>query len=137
MKRLDLHHAVALAEQEGDDICDDEGEDEPEQRSGWADAVIRRAFADSAFWAGSLLTGADGTAAITFVVPDVPMGEAALIVQTRTSAGEERLVHPVMITGSYRIYLSSDKSIYRPGQRCPCQPTTRSSRWSTGAFSPG
>ncbi len=61
-------------------------------------------------------TGAGGTADIAFTVPADLTGAANLIIETRTPAGQERIVRPITIARSYRLYLSSDKPAYRPGQ---------------------
>ena len=43
-------------------------------------------------------------------------GALNLIVETRSAAGESRIVHPITIARDYKIYLAGDKPAYRPGQ---------------------
>lgn len=62
------------------------------------------------------VTGTDGTANVAFTVPDDLSGTADLVVETRSAAGEGRIERPVTIARSYKIYLASDKPVYRPGQ---------------------
>lgn len=61
-------------------------------------------------------TGAGGTAEVTFAVPADLEGAADLIIETRTPAGAERVVRPITLARSARLFLSSDKPAYRPGQ---------------------
>lgn len=58
----------------------------------------------------------DGSADVTFTVPETAEGAAQLIVETRTPAGESRIERPITIARSYRLFLTTDKPIYRPGQ---------------------
>ena len=62
------------------------------------------------------LTGADGTAAVTFTVPEDLEGAASLVVETRSGAGAGRIERPVHIARAYKIYLAGDKPAYRPDQ---------------------
>lgn len=62
------------------------------------------------------ITGADGTAAVAFTVPDDLEGAAELRIETRSSAGSEVSVHPITVVRAYRVLLMPDKPAYRPGQ---------------------
>ena len=62
------------------------------------------------------VTDASGSADVAFTVPAGLEGEADLVVETRSAAGEEQIVRPVTIQRAYKIYLASDKPAYRPGQ---------------------
>ena len=61
-------------------------------------------------------TDATGSAKVNFTVPDMLDGQGDLIVETRSSAGTERIVRPIHIERSHKIFLGSDKPAYRPGQ---------------------
>ena len=61
-------------------------------------------------------TDATGSAAVTFMMPENIAGDAELVVETTSSAGTERIVRPIHIKRSHKIYLGSDKPTYRPGQ---------------------
>jgi hypothetical protein len=62
------------------------------------------------------VTDASGTADVAFTVPNDLSGAVDLVVETRSAAGDERIVRPVNIVRSYKIYLASDKPAYRPSQ---------------------
>ncbi len=62
------------------------------------------------------LTDASGCAEVAFIVPDDLSGATDLVVETRSVAGEDRIVRPIIIARAYKIYLAGDKSAYRPGQ---------------------
>ncbi len=62
------------------------------------------------------VTDADGAAEVTFTVPEDLPQTADLVVETRSPAGEAQIVHPIRVARSYKIYLSSDRPAYRPGQ---------------------
>ncbi len=61
-------------------------------------------------------TDATGTAEVAFTVPAELRGEASLVVEARTEGGQEQVVHPITIARSTRLFLTSDKPAYRPGQ---------------------
>ncbi len=61
-------------------------------------------------------TDASGSADVAFTVPDNLSGAADLVVETRSAAGESRIVRPIRIERVYKIYLAGDKPAYRPGQ---------------------
>ena len=61
-------------------------------------------------------TDANGTAEVTFTVPDDLEGQASLVVETASAGGTDQIVRPITIARSYKLLLSSDKPAYRPGQ---------------------
>jgi len=61
-------------------------------------------------------SGPDGTADVTFTVPEDVAGDATLVVETSSSLGADRLERPVTVARDYRILLTTDKPIYQPGQ---------------------
>jgi len=68
------------------------------------------------------VTDRQGTANVAFTVPETLSGTVDLIVETRALTAPDaeiptgRIVRPITIARSYKIYLSSDKPVYRPGQ---------------------
>ncbi|MBN2394669.1 MAG: zf-HC2 domain-containing protein [Anaerolineae bacterium] len=62
------------------------------------------------------VTDPSGSTDVTFAVPDDLSGTLDLVVETRSTAGESRIVRPIHIERAYKIYLAGDKSAYRPGQ---------------------
>jgi len=61
-------------------------------------------------------TDASGSAEVAFAVPDDLEGQASLVVETSSASGESRIVRPITIARDYKLFLSSDKPVYRPGQ---------------------
>jgi hypothetical protein len=61
-------------------------------------------------------TDASGSAAVAFTVPGDLEGEASLVVETSSAGGEARIVRPITIAREYKLFLTSDKPAYRPGQ---------------------
>ena len=61
-------------------------------------------------------TDAAGAANVAFTVPEDLEGQASLVVETSSAAGEARIVHPITIARASKLFLSSDKPAYRPGQ---------------------
>jgi len=61
-------------------------------------------------------TGASGTAEVAFTVPDGPDGQASLVIETSSAGGQDQIVRPITIARDYKLFLSSDKPVYRPGQ---------------------
>jgi hypothetical protein len=61
-------------------------------------------------------TDASGSADVAFAVPADLEGQASLVVETSTSGGQDRIVRPIVIARSYKLFLTSDKPAYRPGQ---------------------
>ena len=63
-------------------------------------------------------TGDEGSADVRFRVPDSGADHVAadLVVTARSEWGEDRIVRPVEVRRSYRLYLGSDKPLYQPGQ---------------------
>lgn len=61
-------------------------------------------------------TDAHGTANVEFTVPADVEGQARLIVETRSEAGKDTVERPIQIVREYKLFVSSDKPIYQPGQ---------------------
>ena len=61
-------------------------------------------------------TNAGGTAQVAFAVPEDLEGQASLIVETSSAGGEDQIIHPITVARDYKLFLSSDKPAYRPGQ---------------------
>jgi anti-sigma factor RsiW len=61
-------------------------------------------------------TDASGSADIAFAVPADLEGQASLVVETSTTGGQDRIVRPIVIARSTKLFLTSDKPAYRPGQ---------------------
>lgn len=62
------------------------------------------------------VTADDGTADVTFTVPEDLEGAADLVVETRSDAGRGTVVRPIVIARRYKLLLTPDKPVYRPGQ---------------------
>jgi anti-sigma factor RsiW len=61
-------------------------------------------------------TDARGTAEIAFTVPEDLEGQASLVVETASAGGEDQIVRPITVARADKLFLSSDKPVYRPGQ---------------------
>jgi anti-sigma factor RsiW len=61
-------------------------------------------------------TDANGTANVSFTVPQDLQGQADLTVETISADGTDRIVSPIVIKRDYKLLLNSDKPAYRPGQ---------------------
>ncbi len=62
-------------------------------------------------------TDAAGTGATRFVVPEWPDGDCELLVQAYAEGPDpEAVARPVRVRRSWKLMLSSDKPVYRPGQ---------------------
>ena len=61
-------------------------------------------------------TGEAGTAEVAFRVPEEVEREGTLVVEARSSLGEDRVERPVTIDREYRVLLTTDKPLYQPGQ---------------------
>ncbi len=61
-------------------------------------------------------TDATGSANVSLDIPADMEGKVTLVVQTRSSLGQDHIERPVEIKRSYKLYLSTDKPIYQPGQ---------------------
>ena len=57
-----------------------------------------------------------GTVNAAFTVPEIPEGEADLVIEASSTAGVKRLEQRVAIARAYKIYVMVDKPAYRPGQ---------------------
>ena len=61
-------------------------------------------------------TGPQGSADVSFKVPDVQSAQQTLVVETRSSLGSDTVERPVTVQRDYRVLLTTDKPIYQPGQ---------------------
>jgi len=61
-------------------------------------------------------TDSTGSANVSLNIPADMEGKATLIVQTRSSLGKDRIERPVEIKRSFKLFLSTDKPVYQPGQ---------------------
>jgi uncharacterized protein YfaS (alpha-2-macroglobulin family) len=61
-------------------------------------------------------TDSTGSANVQLNVPANVEGKATLIVQTRSPLGQDRIERPIEIKRSFKLYLSTDKPVYQPGQ---------------------
>jgi hypothetical protein len=61
-------------------------------------------------------TDAQGTAEVAFTVPEELEGAANLVVETASSGVEARIVRPITVARDVKLFLTSDKPAYRPGQ---------------------
>jgi prepilin-type N-terminal cleavage/methylation domain-containing protein len=65
---------------------------------------------------GTFYTDASGSLADAVNIPDIPPGEYQLVIDTSSSLGRDHIVRNVEVRLPARIFLSSDKPIYQPGQ---------------------
>jgi len=65
---------------------------------------------------GSFTTDNEGTSSDQLQVPALPPGKYSLTVQARSGVGKDTIVRDVEIKRPVRLYLSTDKPIYQPGQ---------------------
>ena len=61
-------------------------------------------------------TDNEGTANVSFKVPEDGEPDQTLLIETRSRLGSDTLERPVTLERDYRILLSTDKPIYQPGQ---------------------
>ncbi len=61
-------------------------------------------------------TDETGTTNVSLNIPPDAQGQATLLVETRSAIGQDRVERPVQIKRSYKLFLSTDKPIYQPGQ---------------------
>jgi uncharacterized protein YfaS (alpha-2-macroglobulin family) len=61
-------------------------------------------------------TDENGTAVVQLSVPADAASDQTLIVRTRSSLGSDEVRQPVTVERDYRLFLSTDKPIYQPGQ---------------------
>jgi hypothetical protein len=57
-----------------------------------------------------------GTADVQFTVPHDLPEDAELAVETRSRTGYDKIVRPVKAVRPYKLYLTTDKPVYQPGQ---------------------
>jgi len=61
-------------------------------------------------------TDAYGTADVHFQVPEDMPYESELVIQTRSRLGRDWVVHPMNMVSDVRLFLTTDKPVYQPGQ---------------------
>jgi 5-hydroxyisourate hydrolase-like protein (transthyretin family) len=57
-----------------------------------------------------------GTADVRFKVPEDAPAESKLIVETKSRVGRDRIEKPVQVAREFKIFLTTDKPVYQPGQ---------------------
>jgi len=53
---------------------------------------------------------------VEFTVPADMEGRAEIVVEARSDVGKDHVVRPIQIVRDYKLFVSSDKPIYQPGQ---------------------
>lgn len=61
-------------------------------------------------------TDETGSAPVQFQVPEAWEGEAELVVEADSALGEDAVSAPIRLERTYRLLLSSDRPVYRPGE---------------------
>ncbi len=61
-------------------------------------------------------TGELGTAEVAFKVPAEVSGNQTLVIETHSRLGTDIVERPVTVERDFRVYLTTDKPIYQPGQ---------------------
>lgn len=61
-------------------------------------------------------TDATGSVNVSLDIPANVEGQATLTVQTRSALGQDSIVQPIQIKRTCKLFLSTDKPIYQPGQ---------------------
>ena len=65
---------------------------------------------------GKFVTDQNGSLSEPVYVPPVPSGKYDLVVDSRSQVGQDHIVRPIEIKRAYRVYLTTDKPVYQPGQ---------------------
>lgn len=65
---------------------------------------------------GNFVTGLDGSLSDAVHIPDVPPGKYNLIIDSQSEVGKDHIVKSVTIKRAYKVYVTSDKPVYQPGQ---------------------
>ena len=65
---------------------------------------------------GNFVTGQDGSFSDAVHIPDVPPGKYDLIIDSQSEVGKDHIVKSVTIKRAYRVYVTTDKPVYQPGQ---------------------
>lgn len=65
---------------------------------------------------GSFVTGQDGSLSDAVNIPDVPPGKYDLIIDSQSEVGKDHIVKSVTIKRAYKVYVTTDKPVYQPGQ---------------------
>ncbi len=61
-------------------------------------------------------TDSQGSANVSFKVPDTKTAEQTLVVETHSALGSDTVERPVTVQRDYRVLLTTDKPLYQPGQ---------------------
>ena len=72
--------------------------------------------ASTTIWLGSFRTDATGTVADSIAIPDIASGQYELVLDTHSALGSDRITKQLEVQQPARLFLSSDKPIYQPGQ---------------------
>ncbi|MHC4694321.1 MAG: MG2 domain-containing protein, partial [Planctomycetota bacterium] len=65
---------------------------------------------------GRFMTAEDGSISDAVYIPPVPPGKYDLVVESRSQVGQDRIVRQIEIKRPYRLYVTTDKPVYQPGQ---------------------
>ncbi|MFH0802541.1 MAG: MG2 domain-containing protein [bacterium] len=82
----------------------------------WVDLELENPADRKKYALFSRLTDKAGSLDGSFRVPDLPKGTYRLTVLARSKEGRDRYSFDVVLRRAYRILLSSDKPVYRPGE---------------------
>jgi hypothetical protein len=85
--------------------------------AGAAVTIHLRAPDGKTFPAFEGLTNIDGAVEDRLTIPDLPPGSYQLEVATRSGLGTQRLTRTVKVRTSARLLVTTDRPLYRPGQR--------------------
>jgi hypothetical protein len=65
---------------------------------------------------GVFRTGRDGSLSDAVYIPSVSSGKYDLIIESRSEVGRDQIVRSIEIKRACRVYLTTDKPVYQPGQ---------------------
>ena len=65
---------------------------------------------------GNFTTGAEGSLSDSVHVPSLTPGKYELIIESTSAVGKDRIVQPLWIERTSRVYVTTDKPVYQPGQ---------------------
>lgn len=80
------------------------------------EVALQPASGGKALTVFSGVTNEQGSADVSFQVPEDLAAEQTLVVRTRSSLGEDTLEQAVTVARDWRVLLTTDKPIYQPGQ---------------------
>ena len=84
-----------------------------------AGAQIHVALRDKSGTSQTLFDGStdgQGTANVSFKVPESKTPDQTLVIETRSALGSDTVERPVSVRRDYRVLLTTDKPLYQPGQ---------------------